>query len=115
MPDQARKGLEKLIAAEMNFVVLRLQVFRDCSGVGKFAVGLLAVTDRECLDRLFSNSRGESGDGARIKAAAQKNAERNIAHQMAGNATFEFFTVAADIVFARLESVVGFDVQVPIR
>src|SRR5579863_5086144 len=81
----------------------------------KFAELFFFVADRESFDPIFSNLRGESGNGTGVKASTQKHAQRYIAHQVAADALFQALAIFAHVGFAGPPRVVGIVLQVPVR
>src|SRR5579862_5626922 len=80
VPNDRRQSLKKLVLADQNFMMMRADMLRDYSCVRQFAKALFCVPDRESLNWLSAMPGGQSRDSARIKSAAQKDAERDIAH-----------------------------------
>ena len=90
------------------------QVLGHGSRVGQFAVGLFGVADGKCLDGLAPDFGHQRRHGAGVEAAAQEYAERNIAHQMAVDRSFEQVAITFNIVAFVVQFVFGEQRQVPV-
>ena len=96
MPYQLGQGIEEILHADNHFVVLRADGFSHAPGVGKLAVGRLRVAHRERFDRTGEHPPHERGDGARIQAAAEEHAQRDVAHQAHAHGFLEPLAAFAD-------------------
>ena len=74
----------------------------DYAGVGQFAVRIFGVTHGKSFDRSAANFCHQCSHGAGINAAAEKDAERHIAHQMAAHRLLQHLPVGLDVVTLRL-------------
>ena len=101
MPDKLRQGIEELLAAEQHLVMNRVQMRRNLSGIGKFAVALLGVADRKCLHRRPANFGHQRGHCTGIDAATEKYAQRNVAHQVAAHRLLEHLAILRNIIGLR--------------
>src|SRR5581483_2355383 len=79
----------------------------DRARVRKFTVSMLRVANGKCLHRFASDFRHESSNGAGIDAAAQKDAQGNITHQVTVDSAFQQVTVALDVVSLLLRFIEG--------
>ena len=114
VPDQVRQSTEKILLADQHFMMPRVDVIRHGAREGQFAVRLLGVADGKSLDWLAPHFCHQRRDRARIDAAAQKHAERHVAHQMAIDRAFQQFAIALDVIifiarFVRLRCI-----QIPV-
>ena len=89
-------------------------MLRDLSRIRKFAVGFFAIPDRECLNRRATNLRSQGGNRARIQSAAEKYAQRDVAHQVAGNTFFQHFAISSYVVSLGTTTAIRGNGEVPV-
>src|SRR6267378_7139393 len=114
MPDQMWERAKKILFADLYFAMLRFDVVGHHAGKRQLAVSLLAVADRKSFDRLAANLRHKGCNGAGVEAAAQKNSQRHVAHQMAVDRAFQQFAVSLNVMTLVLRFVRGRNVQIPV-
>ena len=85
MPNQLRQAGKKIFRAKDNFVVFRVNVLGDSTGIRQFAVFAFGIAYREGLNGFFSQRSHHRGDGTGIESSAQENAQWNIAHEMSAD------------------------------
>ena len=90
------RALKKSAHAERDFVMLGADAAGDLAGEFEFAVGRLRVAHRKGLHGCRNHALHEGGNGARIDAAAQEHAERNVAHQPHADGFFQALAALAD-------------------
>ena len=90
VPYEFRQRIEKILHADGDFVMIGADGFRDLGARSRVrCTAALAIAHRKRLHRLGTHSLHQRGDGARIHAAAEKHAERNVAHEPHSNRLFE--------------------------
>ena len=82
VPDQFRQRFEELLAAEPHFVMVRADMAGDLSRVTQLAELFFAVANRECLNLVAANFRGQGRNRAGVQPATEKNSQRHVAHQV---------------------------------
>src|ERR1035438_2326000 len=114
MPNKVGESAKKIFAADEHLVVYRIEMLGHSPGVGQLAVGLFGIPDRKCLDGPAPDFRHQCGDGARVEAAAEKYAERHIAHEVALHRSFEQVAITFDVVALIVRLLFGTQLQIPV-
>jgi len=96
-----RQAIEEILLADENFVVKRIQMIGNNAGIRQFAICVFRVAHRESLDRSTTDLCHQRGHRAGVDAAAEKNAERHITHQVAAHRLLQHFPVRLDVVTLR--------------
>src|SRR5690348_7418466 len=81
-------------------MVNRIEMLSNLAGIGKFAVTLFRIPNRKCFNRLLSNFAHQGSDRAGINSAAEKNAERNVAHKVTADRLLEHLAVFGNAISA---------------
>ncbi len=93
-----RERSEKIVFTDQHFTMLRFDVVGDRAREGQLAIGALGVADGKRLNGTAANLCHERGHRARIQAAAEKYAQRHIAHQVALDCAFQKLTITANVI-----------------
>jgi hypothetical protein len=76
----------------------RVDVFGYDAGVGKFAEVRFGVTHGKTFDWGAANFCHQCSHGAGVQPAAEKDAERNVAHEVAADGLFQTFAVSLNVI-----------------
>src|SRR6478672_4276529 len=99
MPNQLWQSVEKLLHADQYFVMIGVECPGCLTGILELTVGSLAISDREGLYFLCNHPLHHSGDRTRIDSAAEKHAERHVAHQPHADRLFHATATVGDPLF----------------
>src|SRR5262249_20977637 len=101
MPNELWQRIEKFLLGEEHFMVNRVEVLCHLASIRKFAVVLLGVPDRKSFNRFSPNFGQQGGNRAGIDSAAEKNAQRHVAHQMTADRLLQYLAVFRNIIGLR--------------
>ena len=93
-----RERIEEILLAEQNFMVNRVQMLSDDAGIRQFAVGIFGVAHGKSFYRSAADLGHQRRHRTGIHAAAEKDSERNIAHQVAANRLLQQVAIGVDVV-----------------